>query len=76
MATVQIRKEEVGEFKDIKTFFDRLSEKYSGKWVAILDNGEIIGMENLEDVYAEVSKKKIKIATLFQVPKKGQMLLL
>jgi hypothetical protein len=74
MATMEIRREEVGEVKDISSFFSKLNEKYSGKWVAILENGEVVAEDKLEDIYAK--KLPSKIATLFQASKKGQMLLL
>ncbi len=74
MATVQIRKEDVGEVKDIQSLVTRLGEKYSGKWVAILENGEIIADEKVESLYDRANKKKI--AALFQIPRKGELLLL
>ncbi|HXZ90821.1 MAG TPA: DUF5678 domain-containing protein [archaeon] len=74
MATIQIRKEEVGEVKDVEALFGKLSEKYAGKWVAILKNGQINANEKLESLYDEVNGKDI--AVLLQIPRKDELLLL
>lgn len=74
MATVQIRKEEIGEVKDVEALFGKLSEKYAGQWVAILNDGKIVANEKLESLYSEVNEKAV--AMLLQIPKKGEMLLL
>ena len=74
MATVQIRKEEVGEVKDVEALFGKLSEKYAGQWVAILSNGKIVANEKLESLYDQVNAKEF--AVLLQIPKKDELLLL
>ena len=74
MATVQIRKEEVGEVKDVEALFGKLSEKYAGQWVAILNDGKIVANKNLDSLYGQVNEKSV--AMLLEIPKKGQMLLL
>lgn len=74
VSTIQIRKEAVGEVKDVEALFGKLTEKYAGQWVAILENGEILANENLESLYDEVNAKRV--AVLLQIPKKGELLLL
>jgi len=74
MATIQIRREEVGESRDLQSLLSKLNDKYSGKWVAILENGEVIASEKMGDVYDLASKHSSKIAALFQASKKGQQL--
>lgn len=75
MATVQIRRQDIGESRDIQSLLSRLREKYSGKWVMILQNGDIVADEKLETLYTIASKKKSNIAAMFQAPKKGQLFL-
>ena len=76
MATVQIKSEAIGQVKDIKSLFANLNEKYDGKWVAILENGEVISTEKLGDLRSKAGEKSSSIATFFRASKKGQMLLL
>ena len=76
MATVQIKKEEVGENKNLASLLSKLNDKYSGKWVAILANGEVIADEKLETLYMLAYKKSSKIIFEFQASKKGQQLFL
>jgi len=76
MATVQVRKEEVGENKDLGSLFSKLNDKYGGKWVAILENGEVVADKKMEEVYNLATKRSSKIAALFQAPEKGEQLFL
>jgi hypothetical protein len=71
---VQIRKDEIGEVKDVEALFGKLSEKYAGQWVAILENGRIVANEKLESLYNELNGKGI--AVLLQIPRKDELLLL
>jgi hypothetical protein len=76
VATVQLRKEEVGENKNLEALFSKLNDKYSGKWVAILENGEVIGTSEMGELYTLAAKRSSKIAALFQASKKGEQLFL
>lgn len=76
MATVLLRKEEVGENKDFESLFSKLNEKYSGKWVAILENGDVVADKKMKELYTMSTKRSSKIAALFQATKKDEQLFL
>ncbi len=76
MATVLIDKKELGEVNDVKTLFSKLAQKYSGKWVAILENGEVISTEKPEDLYKLAEEKKSKVGLVFQASIEGQQFFL
>jgi hypothetical protein len=76
MATVQLRKEEVGENKDFESLFSKLNEKYGGKWVAILENGDVVADKKIKGLYTMSARRSSKIAALFQANKKGEQLFL
>lgn len=73
--TVEIKKDQLGEAKDFKGILARLSERYEGEWVAVLDTGDLVSDKDPEAVFAEAKKRKATVTALFQVPKKGELLL-
>lgn len=75
MSTViQIGGKELKKSENLVAFNRKLSEEYEGKWVAVLETGEVIADDNLETVYSETGKKVSRIVALFHAPKKGQLL--
>ena len=75
MATVQIKKEELKEVNDFNSLLAKLNELYDGKWVAILDNNELVADKTVEGVRKLAEKNKSKIVFLFHASKKGELLL-
>ena len=73
MATVQIRRNHIGE-EDGEKLLRRLNRVYDGKWVAILDSGEIVARASLDAVYSEAEKKSSRVAALFRASKKRQLM--
>jgi hypothetical protein len=75
LATVQIKKEELKEVKDFNSLLAKLNELYDGKWVAILDNNDLVADKTVQSVQKLAEKKNSKIVFLFHASKKGELLL-
>lgn len=75
MATVQIKRQDLKEVKDFKSFLARLNELYDGKWVAILANGEIVANQAVEKLRELATKNGSSIVFMFHASKKGESLL-
>lgn len=74
MATaIQVKKEYAGDAKSFDDLLDKLDERYGGKWVAILENGEVIADQDLDRVYAMARKMSAEISFLFRAHKKDQL---
>jgi hypothetical protein len=73
--TVQIRKEELGKARNAEAFFSKLTKEHEGKWIAILENGEVVAGESLTKLYSEIDSKPAKTVALFHANKKGQLIL-
>jgi hypothetical protein len=73
MQRIEIKKDIVGEFHSVDALFSKLNDKFDGKWVAIMKDGNIIAETRLEDIYAKVSQSDI--GTLFQASRSGKFLL-
>ena len=71
--TIQVKKEYAGDAKSFDGLLDRLDEKYGGKWVAILKDGEVIADQDLGRVYDMARKMSAEITFLFRAHKKGQL---
>jgi hypothetical protein len=71
--TVEIKREDL-KSKDAKTFFAKLNVEYPGKWIAILQNGDLIAKDTLAEIYSSSDEKASKIMVLFRESKKGQLL--
>lgn len=76
MATVQIKRNELEGITDFTSFLAKLNELYDGKWVAILENNELIAEDTVESVQKRAKKQSSKIVFLFHASKKGELLLL
>lgn len=72
--TVEIRKEEVGKAKDLKSLMARLRQEYKGSWVAILDTGELVSNKTLEGVYSEVKNRGASVSALFYASDERELL--
>ncbi len=75
MATIQIRTKELVGAKDFPSFLAKLNEKYDGKWVAILENGELIARDTVEECVKDAEKPSTKLVFLFHASKRDQLLL-
>ena len=73
MSTIQMRREELGDAKDIDALLSMLREKHNGKWIAILDNGQVVAHERLVKVYRQASKDRARIVVLFQASTKNSL---
>jgi len=72
--TIQIKKEEVEGAKNSQEALAKLDEKYGGKWVAILENGEVIAREDLDELFDLAKEKSLKISTVFRAQSKDELL--
>ncbi len=75
MATVQIRSKELAGTKDFNEFLEKLNRLHDGKWVAILDNGELVTGDTVEQASKAAAEKKGKVVFLTYASKKDQLLL-
>jgi len=71
--TVEIRREGL-KARDAKSFFEKLNAQYPGKWIAILENGDLVVQDRLAQIYEESEKKASKVLAMFRASKKGQLL--
>lgn len=76
MATVQLRRKDVGENKDFESLLSKLNEKYGGQWVAILGTGEIIAADKPEDLSKLAEEKGTEIVFTYQASKENQQFFL
>jgi len=73
--TIQIKREEVGDVKDLKGLMAKLSEDHKGEWVAILKTGDLVSDKNLEAVYSKAKKRKAAVTALFYMAREGELML-
>jgi len=74
MATsIQVKREYAEDSKSFDGLLHKLDEEYGGKWVAILESGDIIANKDLSRVHAMAKKRTANIVFVFRAYKKGQL---
>jgi len=71
--TIQVKREHAGDTKDFDSLLYKLDEEYDGKWVAILENGDVIADQDLSRVHAMAEEKSVRIGFLFRAHRRGQL---
>jgi hypothetical protein len=74
LATIQIKSKEAIGVRDFNEFLDKLNRKYDGKWVAILEDGEIVTGNTVEES-SKAAEKRGKVVFLTHASKKDRLML-
>jgi hypothetical protein len=71
--TIQVKREYTDDAKSFDNLLAKLDDKYDGKWVAILESGDIVADEDLSQVHQMAEARATKITFEFRAHKKGQL---